>query len=109
MAGVVFPGLLNEKPAWSSTAEVATLKNEDLARVLLDAGARVDARQTGWRTPLMLASISGSLPVVRLLLDAGADVNAKDSNERTALDLALENRRQDVPEVLRSAAARTAD
>lgn len=63
-------------------------------RLLLAAGAEVDARQPGWMTPLMLAAASGNAPVVSLLLEAGADVNAKDSRDRTALDMA---RREDCP------------
>jgi ankyrin repeat protein len=90
----------------TALGDVAATKNPELVKVLLDAGATVDARQPGWRTPLMLASVAGNLPVVRLLLDAGADVNARDSNNKTPLDLAMANGRQDVAEMLRSAASR---
>jgi ankyrin repeat protein len=89
----------------TALGDVAARKNPELVKVLLEAGAKVDARQPGWRTPLMLAAIAGNQPVVRLLLDAGADVNAKDSNNKTPLDLALANGRQEVAEMLRNAAS----
>lgn len=61
----------------------------EMVRILLEGGATVDARQPGWRTPLMMAAAGGHVEVVRMLLAAGADVAAKDSDGRTALDLAL--------------------
>ena len=71
-----------------------------MVQVLLSAGAEVDARQPGWRTPLMLAAAKGNLPVVRALLEAGADPAAKDSDDRTALSLARANGHVEVVELL---------
>lgn len=45
----------------------------DAVQALLDAGAKVDARDSSSRTPLMNAAQHSTFPVVRLLLDAGAD------------------------------------
>jgi ankyrin repeat protein len=53
--------------------------------LLLEAGAKVDARQPGWRTPLMLAASAGKPEAVRLLLAADADIAAIDSDGRNAL------------------------
>jgi len=79
---------------WASAAE-----NEDIARVLLEAGADVNARsrvriRPGHYlivTPLIYAVINsmndkdGSLALIRLLLERGADVTAKDTHGTTAL------------------------
>src|SRR5688572_7564882 len=53
----------------------------DEARMLISAGARLDAvtRNANY-TPLHLAARSGNAPVIRALLDAGADVSAKTSS-----------------------------
>ena len=61
----------------------------DLARVLLAAGAEVNAADKDERTPLLLAVKSRQrLGVIRLLLDAGADVASRDMEGNTALSLA---------------------
>jgi hypothetical protein len=47
-----------------------------LARLLVDAGAEIEARQHwGW-TPLMRAAIEGTPDELKALVDAGGDVNA---------------------------------
>jgi ankyrin repeat protein len=55
----------------------ATHGDAELARILIYAGARVEAvTRNGSYTPLHLASRVGSATVVKSLLDAGANVNA---------------------------------
>lgn len=76
-----------------------------MVEVLLAGGANVDARQPGWRTPLMLAAATGNIAVVRVLLDAGADVNAEDSGGNSALQLAQAGGHADVTELLGAAIA----
>ena len=64
----------------------------DSARMLVDAGADVDARtDSSRRTPLhsRAADWAIRIDVARALIDAGADVNALDSEDKTPLDLAL--------------------
>ncbi len=49
-------------------------------RLLIDAGARVDAREPPFnQTALMLAARSNSADAIALLLDNGADINARTS------------------------------
>src|SRR5690606_799084 len=52
--------------------------NVDAARLLIDAGASVDAVET-WRgqTALMWAAAQGHPDMMRALIQAGADVNAR--------------------------------
>ena len=57
-------------------------------RRALDAGFKINAKQTDGRTALMAAARVGSARSVRLLLAAGADVSARDKNSLTALNLA---------------------
>jgi ankyrin repeat protein len=55
----------------------ADLGNEELARILVAAGANVNARtRIGHHAPLHVAAENGHGPIVRLLADAGADVRA---------------------------------
>gem|GEM_PF-854388 len=53
----------------------------DIVKILLDAGAKVNAKTVNDWTPLMLAAEYGHTEVVRMLLDAGAKVNAQAKNK----------------------------
>jgi ankyrin repeat protein len=67
-------------------AEVGHTK---IVKVLLDAGAEVDARTSNDTTPLHQAAQEGHLDIVRELLIAGADLDARDDNGTTPHDFAL--------------------
>ena len=47
-------------------------------KLLLDAGADVNAMDNDGETPLHIASYKGYIEITKLLLDRGADVNARD-------------------------------
>ena len=61
-------------------------------RVLLDAGAKVNARGDRGCTPLFNAVIGESADVVKLLLERGADVSIRSSDGRAVIDYALNTR-----------------
>jgi len=69
-----------------------------MARVLLAAGAAVDARDASGRTPLvaLLAGrgLMNEVPLVRLLLRNGADPDARDPEGRTGLRLVADSWRR---------------
>ena len=73
----------------------------DVARLLLDAGADMEAKDLwGWR-PLHLAARKGHSDVVRLLLDSGAEKEAVSSSGRTAHEEAIALKRDAVAKVFR--------
>jgi uncharacterized protein len=74
-------------------------------RVLLDANADLNARNSDGATALIVASQAGHADVVRALLAAKADVNARDNYGGTALLLASQSGRADVVRLLKSAGA----
>ena len=57
----------------------AACGHRDAAALLLDRGARVDARARNGSTPLHKAAFDGGTDVLRLLLSRGADLGARDS------------------------------
>ncbi|CAL4134257.1 unnamed protein product, partial [Meganyctiphanes norvegica] len=63
----------------------ASVNHVDIVRVLLDAGAKVDQRDAGGRTPLWDASFSGSMDAIKILLDHGADIHTKNKGGSTLL------------------------
>jgi ankyrin repeat protein len=61
----------------------------EAAKILLGAGAAVNARSGSGRTPLHVAAGSRALACVELLIEHGADVDPKDKNGRTPLHKAV--------------------
>jgi ankyrin repeat protein len=64
------------------------LSLSNVARILLEYGADVNARGKGKPPPLHVAARHGRVEVVRVLLENGANVGAEDSKGRTALQVA---------------------
>ena len=79
--------------------------NIEVCRLLLAAGAEVDARQAGGFTPLHEAAQNGDPEMVELFLSAGADPGLQNDEGRTAADLAEAAAHPDVARRLREVAA----
>jgi ankyrin repeat protein len=71
-----------------------------IVRLLLSAGARVDAADRYGITPLALAAINGSAPVVGALLTAGADAKGRVGDGETVLMAAARTGRVDAATLL---------
>jgi cytohesin len=69
----------------------AALRQTDLARALVEAGADVAARDKTGKTPLHRACWGHDPPTVELLLKSGADANARDNDGRTPLHVAADS------------------
>ena len=75
----------------------------DVVRILLDAGANPNVRQSAGWTPLHAAAMNGDLPSVELLLAAGADPTATNEEGRSVIDLANESGDESTAARIRSA------
>ena len=76
-----------------------------LAKILLDKGAKIDAKNKRQQTPLHWAAIWDSRAVAELLLDRGADKEARNKYQQTPLHTAAFYNSRAVAELLRSRGA----
>jgi len=67
----------------------ATQGRIELARLLVDSRAKLDAVDHDGSTALMFAVRSGESEFAKFLIDKGANVNAKDAHGNTVLDILL--------------------
>ena len=75
----------------------------DVVRILLDAGANPNVRQSAGWTPLHAAAMNGDLTSVELLLASGADPTATNEEGRSVADLANESGNEATADRIRSA------
>ena len=68
--------------------DVATMKPERHAKVLLEAGAKTDIQDIDGRTALHYAALNGWLSVCTVLVEAGAKTNIQDIYFKSALHVA---------------------
>jgi ankyrin repeat protein len=60
------------------------------ARLLIEAGANINATDSLGRTPLMWAAMKGQQELVKLLVECGADMGLRSKQNKTAFDYAVE-------------------
>jgi ankyrin repeat protein len=79
----------------------AAARRTDIAQLLIEHGADVNARQQNDITPLHEAAAAGQIELARLLLARGAHVQAKTQDGKTPLDLAIERQQAQAADLLR--------
>jgi ankyrin repeat protein/Tol biopolymer transport system component len=62
---------MNRTPLWWCAARSQSV---EIARLLLDKGADINATDGGWGPPLMMAAVGGSAPMVDLFLERGVAI-----------------------------------
>lgn len=87
---------------WTPLHLVACEDHTELARLLIEAGADVNARSNDGWTPLHCAAFDDGADLAELLLDAGAQVNARDKHGQTPLSLAEFEQHTEVADLLRA-------
>ncbi len=93
---------------WTPLHYAATRDNAQFTRMIVEAGADVNATATGGETPLHIAARTGKLGALQTLLAHGADMSLQNEKGQTPLDIAVEFRRSDFIQTLMMAAAQKA-
>ena len=83
----------------SLIAKTKDPKSEDIAKMLVQAGANPNARQPNGMTALMSAAFNGQYDVAKTLIERGADVSAT-AKGYNALCLAVERENKDMVKLL---------
>lgn len=87
---------------------IALNNSLEVVRVLLEAGADVNASQHGGYTPLLQAAAAGKKEIVQLLLESGARSDCVCDRGKSAADYAGERGHAEVIEILASYTAKPA-
>ncbi|MEO7493913.1 MAG: ankyrin repeat domain-containing protein [Massilia sp.] len=98
-------GAVVNRPGWTALHYAAASGDDEIAAILLEHHAYIDAEALAKFTPLMMAAREGHETTVALLLDAGADPRLKNTEGMTALNIA---ERADKPRIVALIAARLA-
>ena len=91
------------QPGWTPLHYAATGGHVQIAKLLLDESAYIDAESPNGSTPLMMAARYGSTELVKLLIDEGADIRIKNQLGLSALDFAKDGVRPDAMRLIESA------
>lgn len=75
--------------------------DKDAVKILLKAGADVNAKLEDGYTPLHHAVAQGDLDMVRILVVNGARINEQNTDGDTPMDIALLQRNNEITELLR--------
>ena len=82
---------------------------KEMATLLIEKGADVNAKSDDGIAPLHGASSKGLTTVVELLISKGADVNARRSGRVTALDDAISRKETETADLLRKHGGKTGE
>ncbi|MEZ5828176.1 MAG: quinoprotein dehydrogenase-associated putative ABC transporter substrate-binding protein [Hyphomicrobiales bacterium] len=88
-------------PAEGSIFLPGSTRPTDIAKVLVEHGADINAQAANGMTALMIAATNNSAPMIGLLMDAGADPAIKNAQGKTAEDVANLNGNQEAAQAIK--------
>jgi ankyrin repeat protein len=98
-------GAAVNRPGWTPLHYAAASGDEDIARLLIKRGAKVDAvspAASGSLTPLMMAAREGQPDMAAFLVGQGANPQLKNTEAMTAVQIAEKANRADIAEAIRA-------
>lgn len=76
------------KKGWTPLHYAASIGDDEIVKILLEASAYIDAASPNGTTPLMMAARAGHGSTINLLIDQGADPTLKNQIGMSAVDFA---------------------
>lgn len=93
-------GAQENRDGWTALHYAAISGHVEVARFLIQKGAKVNTRAPNSQTPLMLAAGAGSVDMVKFLIDEQGDLRLKDRNDKTARQIAEEKGHKQVADYI---------
>ncbi len=88
------------RTGWTLLHIAVRNKQTQIAQLLIDKGADVNAKDNHGKTPMHLAVESGQKAIVEALIAKGADLNVMDGRADNALTLSRKNNQKEITELL---------
>lgn len=93
-------GAIVTRPGWTALHYAAASGDTDIAAILLEQSAYIDAESPSKLTPLMIAAREGKATVAELLLREGADATLLNNERLTAQQIALRAGHDDIAGII---------
>ena len=77
-----------DQDGWTALMYAARLGKTDLAKILIEKGAHLEAKNHAGLTPYLWAAYAGHVEMMKLLNQSGADIDAENAYHENALDIA---------------------
>jgi ankyrin repeat protein len=88
-------------PAEGSMFLPSSTRPLEIAKLLIEKGADVNAQSKNGTTPLMVAATHNNPPMIGLLIESGADVALKNKQGKTAAEVAELNKNAEAAQAIR--------
>ena len=88
-------------PAEGSIFLPSSTRPLEIAKLLIEKGADVNAQSKNGTTPLMVAATHNNPPMIGLLIESGADVTLKNKQGKTAAEVAELNKNAEAAQAIR--------
>lgn len=100
VVAMIARGAIVTRPGWTALHYAAASGDTDIAAILLEHAAYIDAESPSRLTPLMIAGREGHAAVAQLLLREGADATLTNNEGLTAHQIALRAGHADIAGII---------